>query len=101
MPIFWKKYGHVFIKISRSFFLFCTKKSRDFIASILQIHAEGIKVVGSSFSIVYNICKSLFFLILYIIRSGVFFSELHFYIIYKLADCIVVIFFTDKEYVVT
>ena len=46
MPIFWKKYGHVFIKISRSFFLFCTKKSRDFIASMLQIHAEGIKVVG-------------------------------------------------------
>lgn len=45
MPIFWKKYGHVFIKISRSFFLFCTKKSRDFIASVLQTHAEGIKVV--------------------------------------------------------
>ena len=50
MPIFWKKYGHVFIKISRSFFLFCTKKSSDFIASVLQIHAEGIKVVGKLLS---------------------------------------------------
>ena len=46
MPIFWKKIWACFYKNIEKFFSFLYEKSRDFIASMLQIHAEGIKVVG-------------------------------------------------------
>ena len=45
MPYLEKIWACLYKNIKK-FFSFLYEKSRNFIASILQIHAEGIKVVG-------------------------------------------------------